>query len=281
MKKQSFIYGATVLAVASILCKILSAALKIPLDRLFLHEEGIAVYQSAYSVYNVFLAICVTGIPIALSSLVAGKDDSEASSFAASTFMVVTIFSVASAIVLFACAAPLARLLSGGGESVAALSLRVLCPALLVMGVISSRRGYFQGRENMTPSAMSQLAESVLKVALGIGICAVAVKGGIATGSAGALCGVTAGAMASALVLEVFFRRSHPLKGKVSFQKGIAVIKMSIPMTLGAFGFTAVMLVDTLTVPPSWHKAAQMLWNALKCLAILHVQIRYIIFRQR
>ena len=249
MKKQSFIYGATVLAVASILCKILSAALKIPLDRLFLHEEGIAVYQSAYSVYNVFLAICVTGIPIALSSLVAGKDDSEASSFAASTFMVVTIFSVASAIVLFACAAPLARLLSGGGESVAALSLRVLCPALLVMGVISSRRGYFQGRENMTPSAMSQLAESVLKVALGIGICAVAVKGGIATGSAGALCGVTAGAMASALVLEVFFRRSHPLKGKVSFQKGIAVIKMSIPMTLGAFGFTAVMLVDTLTVP--------------------------------
>ena len=66
MKKQSFLYGATVLAAASILCKIMSAALKIPLDRLFLHEEGIGVYQSAYSIYNVVLAFCVTGIPIAL-----------------------------------------------------------------------------------------------------------------------------------------------------------------------------------------------------------------------
>lgn len=249
MKKQSFFYGATVLAVASILCKMLSAAFKIPLDRFFLHEEGIAVYQSAYSVYNVFLAICVTGIPIALSSLIAGKDDSEASSFAASTFAVVTMFSALSAAILFVFAEPLAELLSGGGESVAALSLKVLCPALLVMGVISSRRGYFQGRENMTPSAISQLAESILKVGLGIGICALAVKDGIATGSAGALCGVTAGAMASALVLEIFYRSSHPVKGKVSFQKGIEVIKMSIPMTLGAFGFTAVMLCDTLTVP--------------------------------
>ena len=57
MKKQSFLYGATVLAAASILCKIMSAALKIPLDRLFLHEEGIGVYQSAYSIYNVVLAL--------------------------------------------------------------------------------------------------------------------------------------------------------------------------------------------------------------------------------
>ena len=78
MKKQSFLHGAGILAVASILCKIMSAALKIPLDRLFLHEEGIGIYQSAYSIYNVFLAFCVTGIPIALSSMIAGKDDEEA-----------------------------------------------------------------------------------------------------------------------------------------------------------------------------------------------------------
>ena len=74
MKKQSFLHGAAILAAASVLCKIMSAALKIPLDRLFLHEEGIGVYQSAYSIYNVFLAFCVTGIPIALSSLIAGKE---------------------------------------------------------------------------------------------------------------------------------------------------------------------------------------------------------------
>ena len=98
IKKQSFIYGAAVLAAASLLCKIMSAAMKIPLDRFFLHEEGIAVYQSAYSIYNVFLAICVTGIPIALSSLVASADNEEGEVLAKSTGVLVTLFCLVGAI---------------------------------------------------------------------------------------------------------------------------------------------------------------------------------------
>ena len=249
MKKQSFLYGAAVLAAASILCKIMSAALKIPLDRFFLHEDGIAVYQSAYSIYNVFLAICVTGIPIALSGMIAGKSEEEASSLAKSTLVFVSIFSFVSAICMFVFANPLAALLSGGGSPVAANSLRVLALALPVMGVISSRRGYFQGKGMMTPSALSQLAESCMKVFLGIGICALTYKAGIAYGSAGAIAGVTLGAFASAAILEISFRKSRPLPGKADRKKALAVIRLSIPMTLGAFAFTAVMLADTLTVP--------------------------------
>ena len=101
MKKQSFLYGAAVLAAASILCKIMSAALKIPLDRLFLHEEGIGVYQSAYSIYNVFLAICVTGIPIALSCLVAQSDENEQAALVRSAYIVVSVFGFASAVLMF------------------------------------------------------------------------------------------------------------------------------------------------------------------------------------
>ncbi|MBE7054544.1 MAG: hypothetical protein E7392_00335 [Ruminococcaceae bacterium] len=249
MKKQSFVHGAAVLAAASILCKIMSAALKIPLDRFFLHEEGIAVYQSAYSIYNVFLAICVTGIPIALSSLVAGSDKREAATLCKSTFVVITVFSGLGGVLLFLFANPLARLLSGGGRPVAALSLMILSAALPLMGFISSRRGYFQGIGNMTPSALSQLAESLAKVVLGIGICALLVGKGISYGAAGAICGVTIGAFAAAMVLEIYFRREKCEKGSFSMQKALLVVKTSIPMTLGAFGFTAVLLTDTLTVP--------------------------------
>lgn len=249
MKKQSFLYGAAVLAAASILCKIMSAALKIPLDRLFLHEEGIGVYQSAYSIYNVFLAVCVTGIPIALSSLVAGSDGKTAASLAKSTLVSVSVFGALSAVLLFFFANPLAQLLSGGGAAVAAPSLRVLSAALPVMGVISSRRGYFQGKSMMTPSAISQLAESLAKVLLGIALCAFFVKWGIEWGAAGAIGGVTVGALASAAVLEFYFRRTKHEKGEFSAKMALSVFKISVPMTLGAFGFTAVMLVDTLSVP--------------------------------
>jgi len=249
MKKQSFLYGAAVLAAASLLCKIMSAALKIPLDRFFLHEEGIAVYQSAYSIYNVFLAICVTGIPIALSKLVAQSNKKEAASLCKSTLVIVSVFGALGAAGLVIFANPVARLLSGGEEAVAASSLRMLAPALLVMGIVSSRRGYFQGNSDMTPSALSQLAESFTKVVLGIAMCSLTVKWGIAYGACGAISGVSIGAVMSALVLEVFFRRTKREKGAFSSALALKVLKLSVPMTLGAFGFTGVMLADTLTVP--------------------------------
>lgn len=249
MKKQSFLYGATVLAAASILCKIMSAALKIPLDRLFLHEDGIGVYQSAYSIYNVILAFCVTGIPIALSKLIAESDEKEAASLTKSTFAFVTGITTALGVLLFVFAEPLARFLSGGGEAVAAPGLRVLSVAFPFMGVISSRRGFFQGKSMMTPSGISQLAESLVKVILGIGVCALTCKMGTSYGVAGALSGVSIGAICAALVLEFAFRRADKDKGQASFGMAVKVFKISIPMTLGAFAFTAVMLLDTLSVP--------------------------------
>ncbi len=249
MKKQSFLYGASVLAAASILCKIMSAVFKIPLDRFFLHEDGIAVYQSAYSVYNVFLAICVSGLPVALSSLVAKSDEKEAASLTKSTLYLVTVFSSVCAVLLAAFSAPLAKLLSGGGEGGAGMSLVVIALSLPIMGVTSSRKGYFQGIGNMTPSALSLLTESIVKVVLGILLCALAVKKGIAYGAAGAMCGVGLGAVLSGIVLEVLYRKNKPQKGEASFKKAIMVLKIAVPMILGSFGFTAVLLTDTLTVP--------------------------------
>lgn len=269
MKKQSFIYGAAILGAASVLCKIMSAALKIPLDRLFLHEEGIGIYQSAYSIYNVFLAVCVTGIPIALSSLIAGKSDEEAASLTKSTQVAVALLGALSALLLFVFATPLARLLSGGGEAVCAPSLRVLSPALLVMGIISSRKGFFQGRSVMTPSALGQLGESLIKVVLGIGMCALFVKKGIAYGAAGAIAGVTAGGFVQAAVLEKFYRRERKIKGVYSTKKALEVFKISVPMTLGAFGFTAVMLLDSLTVPKLLASVGEGLGERLKLMGYL------------
>ncbi len=269
MKKQSFLHGAAILAAASILCKIMSAALKIPLDRLYLHEEGIGIYQSAYSIYNVFLAFCVTGIPIALSSLIAGKDDEEAATLTKSTCTAVSLLGALFGILLFAFSTPIAKLLSGGDEAVCKSALITLSPALLVMGVISSRKGFFQGKSIMTPSAIGQLGESLAKVILGIGLCAVFVKYGIAYGAAGAIAGVTAGALVQAIVLQIFYVRANKVRGEFSVKKAMEVIKVSIPMTLGAFGFTAVLLLDSLLVPKILAGIGEDLAERLKLMGYL------------
>lgn len=247
-KKQSFITGAAVLAAASLLCKIISAVFKIPLDRFFLHEDGIAIYQSVYSLYNVFLAICVTGIPIALSGLIARADDKEASDLCFSSGVFVTVFCAICALLIFIFAAPIARHLSGGEAAPSEIAVKSIAPALLVMGIISSGRGYFQGRSNMLPSALSQIFESLMKAVIGIALCAAFIGTSVEKGAAGAIIGVTLGAFSSAIVLFVFYRKQLLPKGNFSFDKAWTVIKFSIPVTLGTFGITAVHFVDTMTV---------------------------------
>ena len=249
LKKQSFIKGAAVMAIASILCKIMSAIFKIPLDLFFLHEDGIAIYQSVYSIYNIFLAICVTGVPIALSSLVAKESEEESLSLCSSTFTAVTFICALSSVLIFVFAKPIAIYLSGGGAPKAEMALRALSPALLFLGVISSLRGYFQGQSNMIPSALGQLGESVIKVVMGILLCAVLVRFGVENGAAGAVLGVSLSAFCAATVLYLFLRKDKKkLLGKFRIKSAVRVFKLSLPVTLGTFGYAAVMLCDALTV---------------------------------
>ena len=213
MKKQSFVTGAAIMAAASMLCKILSAVFKIPLDRFFLHEDGIAVFQSASAIYNVFLAICVTGIPIALSSLIARADEKEASVLFKSTLYTVTAFCIVCASLMFVFSEKIAILLSGGGDALASPALKISALALPFLGVISASRGFFQGKSNMMPSALSQISESFIKAVLGTLVCALVVAGGISYGAAGAMAGVSLGAVSSAVILYVFYRKNNKEKG--------------------------------------------------------------------
>ena len=248
MKKQSFVKGAAIMAAASVLCKILSAVFKIPLDRFFLHEDGIAVFQSASAIYNVFLAICVTGIPIALSSLIARADEKEAATLYKSTLYTVTAFCTISAAVIFVFSDKIAVLLSGGGDALASPSLKIFALALPFLGAISAGRGFFQGKSNMMPSALSQISESFIKAVLGTLICALCVAGGISYGAAGAMAGVSLGAVSSAAILYIFYKKNNREKGEFNKETALKVIKLSLPVTLGAFGYTAAVLVDTLSV---------------------------------
>lgn len=236
------------MAAASVICKILSAVFKIPLDRFFLHEDGIAVFQSASSVYNVFLAICVTGIPIALSSLAARSDDEETATLCKSTLYTVTVFCSVFALLLFIFAKEIATLLSGGGHAPAEYALRISALALPFLGMISAGRGFFQGKSNMLPSALSQISESFIKAVLGTVICALLIKNGIESGAAGAMAGVCLGAVSAAVILFIYYRKHIPRGGRFSKKAAVSVIQLSLPVTLGAFGYTAVVLVDSLTV---------------------------------
>ena len=68
-KKQSLLTGAGVLAIATVLVKIIGAIYKIPLINL-LTPEGYGYFTGAYAVYNPLYAISMAGLPIAVAKMV-------------------------------------------------------------------------------------------------------------------------------------------------------------------------------------------------------------------
>ena len=77
MSKDKFLRGAMILTMAGLMVKVIGSVNRILLSRL-LGGEGIGLYQMAYPVYLLLLAISSAGIPIAISIIVSGylaKDD--------------------------------------------------------------------------------------------------------------------------------------------------------------------------------------------------------------
>jgi len=75
-RKKSFISGAVVLAAGSLIAKFLGIFFRIPVINI-LGDYGNGLYEYAYPLYNTFLAISTTGLPIAISKMVSEKMSSD------------------------------------------------------------------------------------------------------------------------------------------------------------------------------------------------------------
>ena len=66
IKKQTFLQGTAVLAMATVLVKLMGFLFKVPLNNI-IGEDGFGYFNTAYDVYNVLLMISTTGLPVAMS----------------------------------------------------------------------------------------------------------------------------------------------------------------------------------------------------------------------
>ena len=70
MKKNTFVEGTIFASMAFLIIKVLGAVYVIPFYKI-IGETGGVLYSYAYNVYNVFLDISTSGIPIAVSIIIA------------------------------------------------------------------------------------------------------------------------------------------------------------------------------------------------------------------
>lgn len=253
-----FIKGATILAVAGIVGKLLGAVFRIPLTNL-IGPVGMSYYGVAYSVYSFFLIVATAGLPVAISRMVSERialgDYKNAHKAYRVSIWVMTVLGTAGFAICFFGAGALARAMGNPG---AEMSLKAVSPVLLLSPLLSSFRGYFQGEQNMMPTAVSEVVEQLFRVIAGLSLSFFLFSRGLKLASAGATFGASAGA-AVALILMIFVyvktgNRRHELirncdteyeTGKSMF---VEMMNIAIPITIGSTILPIMMLIDTVII---------------------------------
>ena len=164
--KSGFIKSAVTIATGGFIAKLIGALYRIPLTNL-IGGRGIGLYQLVYPVYCLLLTVSATGIPSSIAKLVAekiGKNHSPEPVLKTAMKLFLSVGFVGS--VLMAVFAPVLANAQGSKSVVA--GYYALAPSVLLVSAISVFRGYFQGKNDMLPTALSEVSEQLVKVALGL-----------------------------------------------------------------------------------------------------------------
>ncbi|PLT30850.1 putative polysaccharide biosynthesis protein [Peribacillus deserti] len=237
--------GAAVLTAAAILTKILSAFYRIPYQNIA-GDLGFYIYQQVYPFYGISVILSTYGFPVVISKLIAehSREKEEKHIIAAISFMILAFIGLVLFLGIFLGSDWIA---AGMGDQNLAPLLRVSSFAFLFMPVISVIRGFFQGNNEMLPTAVSQIAEQSIRVLFIIGVTYLLLKQGnsLYTAGAGAVLGSVIGALASVLTLITFlwtgkykfelttfsYRRVKEIAGAL-FIQGTAFCISSLLLTL-------------------------------------------------
>lgn len=212
MKEQSTTRGFAILSAASMMVKILSL-LYIPFLQKVIGDEGYGIYGASYQVYAFLFVLTNSGIPVAISKLIseliAVKNYKDAIKAFKIARFILLIIGIVMSIVMLVFAGPLANAVH---YKKAYLSLLTLSPAILFTSIASAYRGYFQGRGNMTPTAVSQVLEQVVNTIFGLIFAAYLIKYGVEAGCAGGPIGTSIGALVSATFLIFYYEKNKKFR---------------------------------------------------------------------
>lgn len=220
-KNHDFLLQGGTLAFAAILGRIIGLIYRIPLTRI-IGDMGNNYYGCAFDIYNILLLISSYSLPMAVSRLVSSyRTKGELKN---AYRVVKCAFVFAFAVGTAACAVVFlgARYITGTvfQTPLSLYALRVLAPTLLITALIGVFRGFFQGMQNMYPSAVSQVLEQLVNAVVSVAAAYFLSSYGLrigrvlanetgyhaAYGAAGASLGTTVGAAVSLLFLYVLYK---------------------------------------------------------------------------
>ena len=267
------------LALATVVVKIIGAVYKLPLNQI-LGKDGFGYFYTAYDIYYILLMVSTTGLPVAMSRMISeaktlGQTKQIRQTYRAARILFLTIGTVGTLGMALLCRW-LASVMSSEQSWFAILCL---APAVLFVGVLSVERGFFQGQSNMIPTSVSQIIEAAGKLVIGLTLAGVfmmlqknaglltaqpdgsalpagspeaaALSNAHAKAAGLAILGVTLGTVVAAVYMVLRRRKADAeleectdptvSSTRATMKKLLAI---SIPITLGSVGLQIITTVD-------------------------------------
>ena len=253
MKKQSFLTGAVILMIANAISKILGAVFKIPLTYI-LNEDGMAVFNIAFEVYIMFLSFIISGLPFAISKMVAesnsrGEYSKTHRIVKISTILLVCIGIVGSVALYFG--SPFFALAMK--EEKAIYAIQMIAPSIFFVALGTAYKSYYQGVSNMIPTALSQVTEAIVKLASGYYLAVLFLNYGVEKTAGGAIMGVTSGEIIATAILMIMYFYGRDKKYVKSEKSDTAEIlkelmSIALPLLCASVVANAINVADTTLV---------------------------------
>ena len=262
-KQQSFMYATLIMAVSTIIVKILGLVFRIPITNL-LGTVNMGYYSTAYEVYLPIYSIAMAGLPVAVSRMVAQYVSENRYNDVKSVFKVAKRFFVVTGLVGFILMFGIGYIVTVVTKNPEALpSMFVIAPCLIFCCILSLYRGYYEGLRNMFPTAISSLIEAICKLVLGYGFAWMVIsfsdganKGAYA--AAAAILGITVGTAIAAFYVFIRHKTIGDSISDVMYEtapNGVdtkevfkALVAISIPVVLGSMATQISGLIDVTMV---------------------------------
>ena len=257
--RKSLLSGVLILTIANIAVKIFGFLYKVPLNGML--GDEMANVNAAYSVYSTLLVLSTAGIPSAVAMLVSRARAEGDEGRAERVFDVAHTALAVAGVLLTLALLFLSRFIANfnsGGDSF--LCMCAISPALLFVCLSSVYRGYFQGHQIMTPTAISEVIESFSKMALGLLLAYITLgRYGSGTAAAFSVLGITLGMGLGVFYLCITFslyRKKNPptqtsVKGHRECRRTLwELIRLSLPIAASSAVISMAGLIDSQLMRP-------------------------------
>lgn len=267
MKKQTFIKGSLILMISAVAAKVLGAFFKIPLTNI-LGGVGMSYFSCAYSLFMPVYALTVTGVSSAVARMTAqsmalGMEEN-ARKVRRVALMIFSAAGFAGSLLTFFLAKPFSVYSVNSPQAAAAVAM--ISPAVFFGCITAVERGYYEGMSNMYPTALSQVAEGIVKVVGGLWLCSYVTSHsesimkffpGItdvrAVAAAASIMGVTLSSLGAVLffaVMRLFRRYEKSTDHTVMSGRRITreLISTALPIGVSALVTNLTALIDMWTV---------------------------------